>query len=106
MITSGDYAPRCRNIGIECWDGKDFSKNERKWIWIRRTRVTLVRSVILAGIGVFAYSVWDKSYDTHDQAAAVRKEATKIGKEAYATAKSSYDAVVGWINEIGKKIGS
>lgn len=99
MVTSGDYAPRCRNIGIECWDGKDFGKQERKWIWIRRVRVFTVRSIIATGVAVFAYSLTDDSYDIHDKAETFRRESMRIGKEAYGTAK-------GWWNELYKKYGS
>jgi len=53
----------------------------------------MVRSVVLVGAGVFAYSVWDKSYDAHDQAQKIRKEALKIGTSAYDTVKSWIDAL-------------
>lgn len=99
IITSGDYAPRCRNIGIECWDGKDFGKQERKWIWIRRFRVFTVRSVIATGAAVFLYSMMDDSRDLHDQAEKLRREGTRLGKEAFKTAK-------GWWDELYKKIGA
>lgn len=28
FITTSTYSPRCRHIGIECWDGKDFAERE------------------------------------------------------------------------------
>jgi hypothetical protein len=91
MVTTGDYAPRCRNIGIECWDGRDFQKQERKWIWIRRLRVGITRTIVMAGVGVFAYSVWDKSYDAHDNAARVRREAVRLAESAWKMAKEWAD---------------
>lgn len=96
MITSGDYAPRCRNIGIECWDGKDFAKQERRWIWIRRARVFTVRSTIFTGVAVCAYSLMDDTYTIHDKAETARKESIRLGKQAYGTVK-------GWWNELYKK---
>lgn len=106
MITTGDYAPRCRNIGIECWDGKDFQKQERKWIWVRRVRTATLRTILIAGIGVFAYSVWDKSFQAHDQAEKIRREALNTSKEALKYSQEAYKTVKGWWDELYKKIGS
>ena len=91
MITTGDYAPRCRNIGIECWDGRDFQKQERKWIWIRRLKLGITQGLIIAGIAVLANSAWDKDYELHDTADKTRKLIVKSGTQIYQTAKELYD---------------
>jgi hypothetical protein len=95
VITTGDYAPRCRNIGIECWDGRDFQKQERKWIWIRRARVGVIQTLVIASVAVFAHSAWDKSYDTHDAAEKARKLVLSTSTQAYETVK-------GWYNKYTK----
>lgn len=54
----------------------------------------LGQSIILAGLGVFAYSVWDKGYETHDRAEKVRAEVWKQGNKAY-------DNIKAWLDKFG-----
>lgn len=47
FITTSDFAPRCRYIGIECWNGKEFLRREKRLKrFIRIFKVSFFLSIV------------------------------------------------------------